>query len=113
VNQDLKQFLDEAKDGFIYFSMGTNFNGSKLREDKRKALMSAFSELSQRVVWKFEASSPPETPPNVLVSKWLPQNDILGRGHLLKYQQTKPVEARSFLSNCGRSDGHDISRTFF
>jgi glucuronosyltransferase len=69
--------------------MGSNFNGSKLREDKRKALMSAFSELPQRVVWKFETNSPPETPPNVLVSKWLPQSDILGRSRLLKYQQSK------------------------
>jgi glucuronosyltransferase len=89
VNQNLKKFLDEAKDGFIYFSMGSNFNGSKLREDKRKALMSAFSELPQRVVWKFEVNSPPETPPNVLVSKWLPQSDILGKGHLLYPLMTK------------------------
>ncbi|PNF21498.1 UDP-glucuronosyltransferase 2B19 [Cryptotermes secundus] len=89
--KDLKQFLDEAKEGFIYFSMGTNFNGSKLREDKRKALMSAFSELPQRVVWKFEANSPPETPPNVLVSKWLPQSDILAHPNI-----------RMFISHCGR-----------
>jgi glucuronosyltransferase len=58
--------------------MGTNFNGSVLRDDKRKALMAAFSELPQRVVWKFETNIPPDTPPNVLISKWLPQSDILG-----------------------------------
>jgi glucuronosyltransferase len=78
-NQDLKKFLDEAKDGFIYFSMGSNFNGSVMREGKRKALMAAFSELPQRVVWKLEANSLRNTAPNVWVSKWLPQSDILGK----------------------------------
>lgn len=38
----------------------------------------AFSELPQKVLWKWESDTIPGKPPNVRVQKWLPQQDILG-----------------------------------
>jgi glucuronosyltransferase len=76
--QDLKHFLDEAKEGAIFFSMGTNIKSSKMPPEKVKAFLDAFAELPQRVLWKWEAESLPGQPKNVMLGKWFPQNDILG-----------------------------------
>jgi hypothetical protein len=32
--KDIKMFLDEAPDGVIYFSMGSNIKSSQMPEDK-------------------------------------------------------------------------------
>jgi glucuronosyltransferase len=77
--QDLQKFLDEAKDGVIYFSLGTNVLSDHMPEEKRRAFLEAFSELPQKILWKWESDSLPEQPANVKLAKWLPQQDILGR----------------------------------
>ena len=46
--------------------------------EKVKAFLDAFAELPQRVLWKWETDSLPGQPKNVMLGKWLPQNDILG-----------------------------------
>ena len=40
-------------------------------------LLSAFAKLPYKVLWKYEESFP-NLPKNILVQKWLPQQDILG-----------------------------------
>jgi glucuronosyltransferase len=74
----LKSFLDKAKHGAIFFSLGTNVRSDKLSTEKVKAFLDAFSELPQRVLWKWESDTLPGQPKNVMLGKWLPQNDILG-----------------------------------
>lgn len=76
--QDLKKFLDEAKHGAILFSLGSNIRSDKMTPEKVKAFLDAFSELQQRVLWKWEADSLAGQPHNVMLRKWMPQNDILG-----------------------------------
>ena len=76
--QDLQKFLDEATDGVIYFSLGTNVFSNQMPEEKRRIFIEAFSELPQKVLWKWESDTLPGKPPNVRVSKWIPQQDILG-----------------------------------
>ena len=77
--QDLQKFLDESTHGAILFSLGTNLKSSQLSNEKRKMLMDAFKELAPvRILWKFEKDDLPGKPENVLIKKWLPQNDILG-----------------------------------
>jgi glucuronosyltransferase len=73
----LEDYLNEAEHGVIYFSMGSMIRGDTLPSEKRDALMQAFSELPQRVLWKWEADSLPGQPKNVKIAKWLPQFDIL------------------------------------
>jgi hypothetical protein len=50
-----------------------------LPDDKRDAFLQAFSELPQRVLWKWEADILPGQPKNVRIEKWCPQNDILSK----------------------------------
>jgi len=71
-------FLDEAPDGVIYFSMGSNLKSSQMPEEKKQAFLEAFYKLKQRVLWKWETDSLPGQPGNVKLGKWLPQSDILG-----------------------------------
>jgi glucuronosyltransferase len=74
----LKHSLDEAKECAIFFSLGTNLKSSNMSPEKVKAFLDAFAELPQRFLWKWETDSLPGQPKNVMLGKWLPQNDILG-----------------------------------
>ncbi len=51
---------------------------SDLPEDKRQILIKVFSRLKQRVLWKWETEHMEGKPDNVMLKKWLPQQDILG-----------------------------------
>ncbi|XP_049941550.1 UDP-glycosyltransferase UGT5-like [Schistocerca serialis cubense] len=75
--EDLKKYLDEAKEGVVYFSMGSNLKSTDMPEEKRAAFLGAFSKIRQRVLWKWEDDNLPNISPNVMISKWLPQSDIL------------------------------------
>lgn len=77
IPEDVKKFLDEAKDGVIFLCMGSNLKISKFPENKRKAFVKAFSKRKERVLWKYETDLP-EKPENVMLVKWAPQQDILG-----------------------------------
>ena len=76
--QELQKYLDEAKHGVIYFSMGSGLQSTNLPVEKRDALVRVFSKLKQNVLWKWESDVLPGQPKNVKVWKWLPQQDILG-----------------------------------
>ncbi|XP_067011529.2 UDP-glycosyltransferase UGT5 [Anabrus simplex] len=75
--KDLQEYLDNAKEGVVFFSLGSNLQSKKLKEEKRQAILSAFAELPEKVLWKWEADILPGQPKNVKVGKWLPQTDIL------------------------------------
>ncbi|KAF7278195.1 hypothetical protein GWI33_008689 [Rhynchophorus ferrugineus] len=75
--QDLQTFLDEAKEGVIYFSMGSNLKSKDINEDKKKIFLNVLGRLKQKIIWKFEGDLP-EKPDNMIISKWLSQQDILG-----------------------------------
>lgn len=80
--EDIKQFIENSNHGVIYFSLGSNVKSSDMPEERRQIFLDVFSELKQRVIWKFENESVPELPPNVLVKKWLPQPDILAHPNI-------------------------------
>nr|QIK00369.1 UDP-glycosyltransferase [Xylotrechus quadripes] len=75
--QDLQKYLDEAKQGVIYFSMGSNLKSNRLPVEKRDALLKAFGKRKEKVLWKWEDDTLPGQPPNVKLGKWLPQQEIL------------------------------------
>ena len=76
--QDLQEFLDGAKDGVIYFSMGSNLRSADLPLEKRNGILKTFAKLKEKVLWKWEEDELPGRPENVKLGKWLPQQDILG-----------------------------------
>nr|CAD7199350.1 unnamed protein product [Timema douglasi] len=80
--QDLQKFMDDAKEGVVYFSLGSNLQSSALPEYRKEAFLKAFSKLKQKVLWKFEADNLPGQPANVKIQKWLPQSDILGHPNI-------------------------------
>lgn len=45
--------------------------------DKLMAFIETFRLLKQKVLWKFENETIQNLPSNVMIRKWLPQNDIL------------------------------------
>lgn len=73
--EDLETFINEAKDGVIYFSLGSLVRAETLPKDKLEAVISAFSGIPQRVLWKIDTTV--ELPQNVMADKWYPQFEIL------------------------------------
>ncbi|XP_037030664.1 UDP-glucosyltransferase 2-like [Bradysia coprophila] len=88
--ENIQQWLDSATDGVIYFSMGSNTKSSDLSLDKRQAILRTFATLKQKVLWKFEDDLP-DKPKNVMISKWLPQDDVLAHANVVL-----------FISHCGK-----------
>ncbi|KAJ9574470.1 hypothetical protein L9F63_008358, partial [Diploptera punctata] len=75
--QDLKMFMDEATHGVIYFCLGSQVRIDTMPAEKLAAFMQVFSEIPQRVVWKWEGDKLPGQPKNIMTVKWLPQYDVL------------------------------------
>ncbi|XP_063226038.1 UDP-glycosyltransferase UGT5-like [Bacillus rossius redtenbacheri] len=83
--QHLKKLMDEAANGFIYFSLGSNIRSDALPAERRQVFLDAFSRLPYRVFWKWESDSLPGQPDNVVVAKWMPQRDILAHPNILLF----------------------------
>lgn len=77
--QDIKDFLDSAENGTVYFSLGSNVLSHKLNNNTLEAITRAFASLPYKVLWKFESDYLPEKPENVMTKKWLPQQDVFGK----------------------------------
>ncbi|XP_045120300.1 UDP-glycosyltransferase UGT5-like isoform X2 [Portunus trituberculatus] len=81
--QDLQQWIAGAGDsGFIFFSLGSLVKPSTMKEQYKKVLVEVFGSLNQRVLWKWDEDTIEGLPPNVRLSRWLPQQDILGHPQL-------------------------------
>lgn len=75
--QELKNYLDEAKEGVVYFSLGSNVKSKSLPKEVFDGIVEAFAQLPYQVLWKWEATDIPNKPQNVLLQNWLPQQDVL------------------------------------
>ena len=80
--QDLKEYLDGAKEGVIYFNMGSVLQSVNFPVEKREAFIKVFAKLKQKVLWKWEGDVLPNKPANVRVQKWMPQQDVLGHPNI-------------------------------
>nr|CAD7200640.1 unnamed protein product [Timema douglasi] len=77
MRKDLQGFMDDAPHGVIYMSLGTNLPSAYLPPEKIAAFIEIFTQLKQKVLWKWENGTLSGRPPNVKVAKWFPQQDIL------------------------------------
>ncbi|KRT83007.1 Glycosyltransferase, partial [Oryctes borbonicus] len=73
---DLQTYLDESKNGAIYFSLGGNLKSKDLPQATREAILRVLAKQKERILWKFEEDLPGK-PKNVQIRKWMPQQDIL------------------------------------
>lgn len=72
------EFLDNANEGVILVSWGSNVKSASIPDHYCKEIVTAFSKLSQNIISKWENESINDiVSRNVLVSEWLPQKDIL------------------------------------
>ena len=76
---DLQSYFDKSKDGIIYFSFGSATNISTLSTKRKNAILKGFNNVTENVLMKWDADDMPEKPENVLLKKWVPQNDVLGK----------------------------------
>lgn len=74
--EDLNRIMETAKNGVIYFSMGSNLKSKDWPETIKQGLLKTFGQLKQTVLWKFEEDLP-NVPKNVHILKWAPQPSIL------------------------------------
>lgn len=82
--------MDGAKDGAIFFSLGSNAKSTFLSKEIIAVLLKVFAKLKQRVVMKWESDTMEGQPGNVFIGKWLPQDDILAHPN-----------TKLFISHCG------------
>ncbi|KAH8413432.1 hypothetical protein KR009_011041 [Drosophila setifemur] len=76
--EDIKEFLDKAKNGAILFSLGSNLKGEHISPQVVTTIFKGLSSIKQQVVWKWDdLENLPGKSANILYKKWLPQDDIL------------------------------------
>ncbi|KAG4074385.1 hypothetical protein HA402_000364 [Bradysia odoriphaga] len=84
LEHEINDFITAGKKGSVLFSLGTNIKSKDLGLAKQKAIVDAFKQLPQyNFLWKFEGDNFPfELSSNVMIKKWLPQNDILNHPNI-------------------------------
>lgn len=71
--------MASAKKGVVLFSLGSNMRSDTLGEKRIREIIGAIREFPDYTfIWKFESSFPLEVPNNLIIRKWVPQNEILG-----------------------------------
>ncbi|XP_063708804.1 UDP-glycosyltransferase UGT5-like [Culicoides brevitarsis] len=99
---DIKNFIESAEHGVIYFSMGTNVIPSKMTQEKRNAILNSFAKLKQKVIWKWDDESLKVDPTKILVKKWMPQDSILA------HPNVKLFITHGGLLSCTESIHHGV-----
>ncbi|KAK8724701.1 hypothetical protein OTU49_011230, partial [Cherax quadricarinatus] len=80
--QELESWITGAgSTGVIYFNLGSVAQGNTVPVQYREIFLQAFGRLPQRVIWKYEGDLE-NVPDNVMISNWLPQQDILAHNNV-------------------------------
>lgn len=88
--EHIKNFIDEAKNGVIFFSFGTTIKASSIPIDKMNIIKRVFSRIPQRILWRIDNPRVTSFPVNVMADHWYPQRDILEQKNVF-----------AFISHCG------------
>ena len=76
--KELEKFVADSENGFILFTLGSYIKGSSIPKKALQSFINIFAKLPQKIIWKWEDEAPEDIPKNILLSKWLPQQDLLG-----------------------------------
>ncbi|XP_066904016.1 UDP-glucosyltransferase 2 [Halyomorpha halys] len=82
--EDLQKFMDDSKHGVIYMTLGSHINTTKFSK-QINAFLDVFRELPQRVLLKYNPEGGSQIPPNVKVSNWFPQQDVLAHKNCILF----------------------------
>ncbi|KAL6427438.1 hypothetical protein ACFW04_008757 [Cataglyphis niger] len=82
--EEIREFLDNARDGAIYFSLGSNLQTHQLPAGPLTALCNALGSLKQRVLLKHDGYMTIH-PTNVKFVKWAPQQAVLAHPRVMAY----------------------------
>ena len=92
---DIKNFIDGATKGVILMTFGTI--ASQIPADMVEKFSSAFQRLDgYRVLWRLNNKDNVKLPDNVMISEWLPQNDILAQ-----------PSVKLFVTHCGNNGQYE------
>lgn len=78
---DIRQFIEDSKDGIIYFSLGSNIKTSQMDPLKLQDITNALMRLKQNVIWKFDGTNLNVDPKKIMIRNWFPQYEILGHNN--------------------------------
>ena len=79
---DLKKLLDDHPEGVVYVSFGSSVKPSQMKAEQKQVFLDTFRKLKHQVIWKWDENNIENLPPNVHLSKWLPQQDLLAHPNL-------------------------------
>ena len=79
---DLKTFMDSHPEGVILVSFGSTLSASQMSKEQQMIFQESFRALEMPIIWKWDSEDLEGVPKNVLIKKWLPQNDILAHPNL-------------------------------
>lgn len=85
IPDDLKEAMDNAEHGIIYFSLGSNVRSNFLKIETQRQILKVFENLDELVLWKWDGEDLENIPENVILSKWFPQHSVLGRKKKVTY----------------------------
>ncbi|XP_037092013.1 UDP-glucosyltransferase 2-like [Pollicipes pollicipes] len=74
--KEVTSFLGDSQ--YIFFSLGSVARPQDMSEDQRSAVLNALGAMPFKVLLKWDTTDRTNIPANILPSKWLPQQDILG-----------------------------------
>ena len=74
--------MDSHPEGVVYVSFGSALKPSQMTPEQKSVFIDTFKELKDiPIIWKWD-DVPDGIPKNVLIQKWLPQNDLLPHPNL-------------------------------
>ncbi|XP_072220591.1 UDP-glucuronosyltransferase 1A1-like [Leuresthes tenuis] len=85
--EDLNSWVS-GQHGFVVFTLGSMV--SDLPQEITSAFLEAFRQIPQKVIWRYTGQVPDNIPANVMMMKWVPQNDLLAH-----------PGARAFITHAG------------
>uniref|UniRef100_W5KVM0 glucuronosyltransferase n=1 Tax=Astyanax mexicanus TaxID=7994 RepID=W5KVM0_ASTMX len=89
LNPEVEEFVEgSGEHGIVVFTLGSLVQS--MPAEKASVFFQAFSQIPQRVLWRYTGELPDHVPENVKLMKWLPQNDLLGH-----------PKARAFITHGG------------
>ncbi|XP_037089979.1 UDP-glucosyltransferase 2-like [Pollicipes pollicipes] len=74
--KEVTSFLGDSQ--YIFFSLGSVVRPQDMSADQRSAVLNALGSMPFKVLLKWDTTDRTNIPANILPSKWLPQQDILG-----------------------------------